>query len=191
MWRALAVGVLGLASAHTAAAQEAAPGRTVLLAGAGVSSADYSCNGCTIDAQTGFTALVAGTYALGRVLTGGLEGTLSHATGDDADLTLVGALVTGGVRSATRWPVWGSVGLGWLWYSGIGPNSNGPALTARAGLDIPLRSGFALSPYAGYLTMLGHDGPRTVVGPIALPTDPGVATRVASWQFGLALTLTP
>jgi hypothetical protein len=191
MRRAFALGVLVMGSVHGAAAQEVSPGRILLRAGAGLSSADYTCTGCTIDAETGFTALVAGTHALGRVLTVGLETTLSRATGDAADVTLVGALATAGARRATRLPVWGSVGLGWVWYSGIGPNSEGPALSARAGVDIPVGSSLAVSPYAGYLTMLGHDGPRTVVGPTSTPTDPGVATRVASLQFGLALTVTP
>ena len=191
MWRALAVSVLMFSSARLAAAQDALPGRVVLRSGAGVSSADYACTGCVIDAQTGFTALLAGTHALGRVLTVGLETSLSRATGDQADVTLVGALATAGAGSATRLPVWGSVGLGWLWYSGTGPNSNGAALSVRAGVDLPLRSGLAVTPFAGYLTMLGHDGPRTVVGPISTPTDPGVATRVASLQVGLALTVTP
>jgi hypothetical protein len=191
MWRVLAVGVLVLGSVDVTAAQEASPGRIVLRAGGGVSSADYTCAGCAIDAETGFTALLAGSHAVGRALTVGLETTLSRATGDQAEVTLVGALATAGARSATRLPIWGSVGLGWLWYSGTGPNSNGPALSARAGLDIPLRAGLAVSPYAGYLTMLGHDGPRHVVDPISAPGDPGVATRVASLQFGVALTLMP
>jgi hypothetical protein len=39
--------------------------------------------------------------------------------------------------------------------------------------------------------MIGHDGPHTVVGPITTPEDPGVPTRVASLQLGLALTLLP
>ena len=47
----------------------------------------------------------------------------------------------------------------------------------------------ALTPYAGYLTMAGKDGPRAVVGPIGTPGDPGVPTRVAALQLGLALTL--
>jgi hypothetical protein len=96
-----------------------------------------------------------------------------------------------GVRGGSRTPLWGTVGLGWLWYSGTGPNSNGPALSARARLDLPIGSGLALSPYAGYLTMLGHDGPRTLVGPIITPDDPGVLTRVASLQLGVAVTVTP
>jgi len=191
MLRVLAVGALALGGVHAVAAQEASPHHTVLRAGAGVAAADYTCAGCTIDALTGFTAFLAGTRAMGRVLTVGLETTLSHATEDQAEVTLLGALATAGARSTTRVPAWGSLGLGWVWYSGTGPNSNGVALSARAGIDIPLRPGFAVSPYAGYLTMLGHDGPRTVVEPIAVPGDPGVATRVASVQFGLAFTLTP
>jgi hypothetical protein len=39
--------------------------------------------------------------------------------------------------------------------------------------------------------MLAHDGPRTVVGPIITLDDPGVPTRVASLQLGVAVTVTP
>jgi hypothetical protein len=37
--------------------------------------------------------------------------------------------------------------------------------------------------------MWRKDGPRTVVGPISTVDDPGVPTRVASLQVGLAVTL--
>jgi hypothetical protein len=191
MWRELTLGVLVLGGVRTAGAQGAESARMAVRLGGGVSSADYSCTGCQVDAETGFTALLAGTRTLGRVVTAGIETTLSRATGDQAEVTLLGALGTLGARTGTRTRLWGSLGLGWLWYSGTGPNSNGPALSARAGVDLPVGPRLALSPYAGYLTMLGHDGPRTVVGPISTPNDPGVPTRVASLQFGIAITFTP
>jgi hypothetical protein len=37
--------------------------------------------------------------------------------------------------------------------------------------------------------MVGKDGPRTLVGSVSAPDDPGVPTRVAALQLGLALTL--
>jgi hypothetical protein len=76
-----------------------------------------------------------------------------------------------------------------VWHTGAGPNSNGPAVSARAGVDVPVGHAFALTPYGGYLIMAGKGGPRTLVGPIATVDDPGMPTRVASLQVGLALTL--
>ena len=100
-----------------------------------------------------------------------------------------------------RWGPWGHAGeherhcgarfgLGWLWYSGTGPSSNGPALTVRGGVDLPVGSRLALTPYAGYLTMLAHDGPRILTGIVATPDVPGVPTRVGGVQLGVAVTLT-
>lgn len=191
MWRKLTVGMLMLVGTGSVEAQGVVSPRTAFRLGVGVSSADYACTGCQVDAETGFTALLAATHPLGRALTAGVETALSRASGDQADVTLFGALATAGLRGGPRVPLWSTIGLGWLWYSGTGPNSNGPALSARAGVDVPIGSRLALTPYAGYLTMLAHDGPRTVVGPIATPGDPGVPTRVASLQLGVAVSLIP
>jgi hypothetical protein len=191
MWRDLALGVLVLSGARSVAAQGVESARPAVRLGAGVSSADYSCTGCQVDAETGFTALLAGTRPLGQSLTAGIETTLSRATGGQSEVTLLGALATVGARGGPRTPLWGTIGFGWLWYSGTGPNSNGPALSARTGVDLAIAPRVALSPYAGYLTMLGHDGPRTVVGPVSTPEDPGIPTRVASLQVGVALTFMP
>jgi hypothetical protein len=119
----------------------------------------------------------------------GFEASASRAEAQFTSARLVGALGTLGIRSGARIPVWATAGLGWVWYAGEGPNSNGPALSARAGVDVPVGHAFALSPYAGYLTMAGKDGPRTLVGPIGTVDGPSVPTRVASLQVGLALTL--
>jgi hypothetical protein len=189
MWRALTIGVLTLGGVPAAGAQQAAPNRLAVRMGAGLGSSEYHCTGCQVDGARGLTALVAGTRSLGHVLTVGLEASASRVSGQFTDTRLVGTLATLGVRASPRTPVWATAGLGWVWYAGTGPNSSGPALSARAGVDVPVGRAFALTPYAGYLTMTGKDGPRTVVGPIVTTDDPGIPTRVASVQVGLALTL--
>jgi hypothetical protein len=188
MWRMLAIGILALGGVQQAGAQEAAP-RLAVRVGAGLSSSEYHCSGCEIDGANGLTVLVAGTRSLAHALTVGFEASASRATAQFSGARLVGTLATLGVRSGARIPVWATAGLGWVWYTGEGPNSNGPALSARAGVDVPVAHAFALTPYAGYLSMAGKDGPRTLVGPISTADDPGVPTRVASLQVGLALTL--
>jgi hypothetical protein len=178
MWRIPAIGILALVGIQQAGAQEATSSRLALRVGAGLSSSEYHCAGCEVDGGRGLTAVVAGTRSLAHALTVGFE-----------DARLYGALATVGVRATARTPVWATAGLGWVWYSGEGPNSNGPALSARAGVDVPVGHALALTPYAGYLIMAGKDGPRTLVGPISTVGDPGVPTRVASLQVGLAVTL--
>jgi hypothetical protein len=189
MWRALTVGLLVLGGVPHVGAQQAAAPRLAVRLGAGVSSSDYSCTGCEIDGATGLTAFVAATRRLGRILTLGLEANASRATAQSMKATLLGTLATLGVRASARRPVWATAGLGWVWYTGAGPHSNGPALSARIGVDVPVAGAFAITPYAGYLTMVGKDGPRTLVGSVSTPDDPGVPTRVAALQLGLALTL--
>jgi len=191
MWRHTVVGMLALAGAGSAAAQDAGYGRTILRLGGGVGTADYTCAECRIDAETGFTGLLAATRRAGEALTVGAELTLSRTTGNNADATLLGALATGGARGGSRAPIWGTVGLGWLWYSGVGPNSSGAALSARAGIDLPIGPRLAISPYAGFLTMLGRDGPRVLTGPISDINDPGARTRLMSFQLGAAITFAP
>jgi hypothetical protein len=186
MWRMLAIGILALGGVHQAGAQEAAAPRLAMRVGAGLSSSEYHCAGCEVDGANGLTALVAGTRSLAHALTVGFEASASPAATRFTSGRLVGALATVGVRSGARIPVWATAGLGWVWYTGEGPNSNGPALSARAGVDVPVGHAFALTPYGGYLIMAGQDGPRTLVGPIGTADDPGVPTRVASLQIGLA-----
>ena len=190
MWRKITLGLLSLTAVH-AAAQEPASGRTIFRVGGGVGTSDYTCAGCQIDAQTGFSGLLAANRTIGGVLTAGVEGTLSHTTGNHADATLVGALATLGARGRSRAPLWGMAGLGWLWYSGVGPSSSGPAFSARAGMDLPVGPRLAVSPFAGFLTMVGHDGPRVLTGSTIDPNDPGVRTRLSSLQIGAVLTFTP
>jgi hypothetical protein len=189
MWRILSIGLLTLGGVHQAAAQQAATSRLALRVGAGLSDAEYHCAGCEVDGGRSLTVLVAGARSLAHSLTVGFEASASRSTAQFTSARLVGALATLGVRATARVPVWATAGLGWVWYTGEGPNSNGPALSARLGVDVPVGHAFALTPYAGYLTMAGKDGPRTVVGPITTVDDPGVPTRVASLQVGLAVTL--
>jgi hypothetical protein len=189
MWRTLTIGALALGGVPAAGAQQVAPTRLAVRVGGGLGSSEYHCTGCQVNGATGLNALVAGTRSLGHVLTVGLEASASRVSGRFTDARLVGALATIGARASARTPVWATAGLGWVWYTGTGPNSSGPALSARAGVDVPVGHAFALTPYAGYLTMIGKDGPRTVVGPVVMADDPGVPTRVASVQVGLALTL--
>lgn len=190
MSRVLTIGILALCTVQRAAgAQETAASRLALRAGAGLSSAEYHCPGCEVDGGNGLTVLVTGTRSLGHALTVGVEASASRVTARFTDARLYSALATLGVRAAARRPVWATAGVGWVWYSGAGPNSNGPALAARAGVDVPLGGTVALTPYAGYLVMAGKDGPRTLVGETSTVDDPGVPTRVASLQVGLAVTL--
>jgi hypothetical protein len=192
MRRTLLFGIALLIATARLQAQEIASHRPTFRLGGGLDWADYTCRGCVIDSQRGFNAFLAAARPLGPVLSLGLETALSHGNGNTADVTLFGALATAGARGGARLPVWGTVGLGWLWYSGTGPSSNGPGLSARAGVDIPIAPRFAVSPYAGYLTMLGHDGPEVVTCQLVCPSDaPIVGTRLSSLQFGVAATLRP
>lgn len=182
--------ILILLVAGTLNAHAQRPSRTTVRVGGAVGSFDFTCGGCDVDAQSGFAGFVAANMAVGRFLSAGLELAGSDAKVDgrargDDNARLVGALATAGVRGGSRIPAWGTLGLGWVWYNGIGPNSNGPALSLRVGVDFPIAGPLALSPYAGLLTMLGHDGPRIVTG-----TDFNDSpTRLRSLEGGLALTL--
>jgi hypothetical protein len=191
MRRTLLFGIALLVATVGLQAQEIESYRPVFRLGGGVDWADYTCGGCVIDAQRGFSAFLTAARPVGPVMMVGLEAALSHGDGNTADLTLVGALATAGARGGARLPVWGTVGLGWIWYSGTGPSSSGPGLSTRAGIDIPIAPRFAVSPYAGYLTMLGHDGPEVINCVICSIDEPAVATRLSSLQFGVAATLRP
>lgn len=155
--------------------------------GLGLTSTDYTCTACQINAEKGITAFVAAMYPLRRRVSAGLEATYSDASSASLDARLLSALATAGAQGSPGMPVWGTLGHGWMFWSGPGPNANGPALSLRGGVDLSLGGRVALSPYAGYLTMLGHDGPRHVQG---FGTSPdGVRTRLSSVQLGVAATL--
>jgi hypothetical protein len=198
MRRTLLFGIALLVATVGLQAQEIESYRPVFRLGGGVDWADYTCGGCVIDSKRGFSAFLAAGLPVSRVVTLGLEAALSHGNGNTSapgvrpDLTLVGALATVGARGGAKLPVWGTVGLGWIWYSGPGPSSSGPGLSTRAGVDIPITPRFALSPYAGYLTMLGHEGPDAVICRDICTTEaPIAATRLSSLQLGVAATLRP
>jgi hypothetical protein len=162
--------------------------RTAVRLGVGPGSADYTCSECHIDAVRGASAFLAAGRSFGRLLTVGLEASVADASSGNADpARFLGALATAGVHGSPRLPVWGSLGLGWAFWSGPGPNANGPALSARAGVDLPLAARVALTPYVGYVTMLGHHGPQHVPDFSSLPE--GVPTRLSSLQLGVAATL--
>lgn len=74
-----------------------------------------------------------------------------------------------------------------MWYSGVGPRFNGAALSLRTGVDLRIGSLEFVSPYAGYMTMVGHDGPELVVN--SSQSSPGEIeqTRPSSFQLGIAL----
>ena len=74
-----------------------------------------------------------------------------------------------------------------MWYSGVGPRFNGAALSLRTGVDLRIGSLGFVSPYAGYMTMVGHDGPELVVN--SSQSSPGEIeqTRPSSFQLGIAL----
>jgi hypothetical protein len=79
MWRELAVGIALVTGLRVIGAQLPPTDRDAVRLGAGVSSSDYSCTGCQVDAETGFTALLAGTRSLTKALTVGLEANLSRS----------------------------------------------------------------------------------------------------------------
>jgi hypothetical protein len=139
--------------------------QAILRIGGGLTRLDFTCRACEIDAQSGFLAFISASRPIGSGLTAGLEGTFADASFDGSgpdqpDVKLFGPMATVGLRRGARLPVWATVGFGWLWYSGVGPNSNGPAASLRAGVDAKLGSLGLLTPFAGYTTMLGHDGPE-------------------------------
>jgi hypothetical protein len=191
MKRAPAVGLLFLLGA---AGVDPLTAQTTVRIGGGSGSVDFTCGTCEIDAESGFGLFAAAARPVGRLLSVGFEGTGSDVKlegrprGDD-EVRLVAALATAGVTAGTRTPLWATLGLGWIWYSGVGGSSSGPALSLRAGLDIQVAGPLALSPYAGVLTMIGHDGPHHVTDFIQDPD--GDPTRVRSLQLGLAATIRP
>jgi len=172
-------------------AQTPEPTGTVLRIGVGGTKMDFTCGDCQIEAQTGFSGFIAAARPIGRGFTAGLEATFANAafdTGEDDDHAwLWGAMGAAGLRGGPGLPVWGTLGLGWVLYSGIGPNSSGPALSLRAGGDVGIGSLGFVSPYAGYVTMLSHDGPE-VAGPSEVFPPQFARSRVSSFQLGIAWT---
>jgi hypothetical protein len=188
MRRHFTLGLLLLMSAGDLGAQAPASARTAVRVGVGLGSTDYTCNECQIDAVSGVAAFAAVGRAFGSLLTAGLEAAVADAGSGNADpARLLGVLATAGARGSSRMPLWGTLGLGRAFWSGPGPNSDGPALSVRAGVDLPVGGRVALSPYAGYVTMLAHDGPQHVRDPVGSPES--VPTRLSSLQLGVAATL--
>ena len=189
MRRHFALGLVTLVIGGELSAQAPLSRGITLRGGLGIGSTDHACTGCVINAETGVSAFLAASHPLRGLLTAGLEAIISDASGDraNANIKVLGALATVGVRGGPRLPVWGTLGLGWAFWCGPGPNADGPALSVRTGLDLPVSGRIVLSPYAGYLTMLGHDGPHHI-SPPDLPRE-GVPTRVSSLQLGIAATL--
>lgn len=97
--------------------------------------------------------------------------------------------------------MWRKITLGLLALTAVHAAAQEPAsgrtifrvggFSARAGVDLPVGPRLAVSPFAGFLTMVGHDGPRVVTGLVVDPNDPGVRTRLSSLQIGAVLTFTP
>jgi hypothetical protein len=165
---------------------------TILRVGGGLTRMDFTCADCAIDAQSGGAAFVSLSRPIGSGVTVGLEGTFATAsfdgpTNDLPNAKLFGPMATAGLRHGVRVPAWATLGFGWLWYSGVGPNSSGLASSLRAGLDLPIGGRALLSPYAGLVTMVGHDGPEVVTGDF--PTERIEPTRLSSFQLGLAVGL--
>ncbi len=185
--------LLSLLAGSTLSAQTSEPPGTVLRIGVGATRLDFTCGDCQIDAQTGISGFIAASRPIGRGFTAGLEATLANAAfnvglSSEDHAWLWGAMAAAGLRGRPGLPVWGTLGLGWMWYSGIGPSSSGPALSLRAGGDLGVGALGFVSPYAGYVAMLGHDGPEvaTRFDPSAPPQF--VRSRVSSFQLGIAWT---
>jgi hypothetical protein len=134
-----------------------------LRLGFGGNKMDFTCSECGIDAQTGISAFAAVSAPIGGSLTAGLDVTFADAGFEtngavEKHAKLLAPMATAGLRGGLRLPIWGTLGLGWMWYSGVGPRFNGAALSLRAGVDLRIGSLEFVSPYAGYMTMVGHDG---------------------------------
>jgi hypothetical protein len=153
MWRKITLGLLALTAVH-AAAQEPASGRTIFRVGGGVGTSDYACAGCQIDAQTGFSGLLAAYRTIGGVLTTGVEATLSHTTGKqcrrDAGLRAGDAWRSRQVARAAVGHGRARVALvfgGW-------PQLERPGLLRARGCGSPGRTTPGREPFCG----LSHDG---------------------------------
>ena len=189
-----ALGLLMFLAAGALPAQTLEPTGTVLRLGFGGNKMDFTCSECGIDAQTGISAFAAVSRPISGRLTAGIEVTFADAGfetngPEERHAKLLAPMATAGLAGGSRLPIWGTLGFGWMWYSGIGPRSNGPALSLRAGSDLRIGSLGFVSPYAGYVTMVGHDGPEVAVN--ADPTAPPTQierTRLGSFQLGVALT---
>jgi hypothetical protein len=152
---------------------------------------DFTCGECGVDGQSGIAGVISVSRPIGASLTLGMEGTFAAAsfdgpTQDLPDAKLFGPMATLGLRRGARVPVWATLGLGWLWYSGIGPNSNGPGASLRVGADLPMGGLGALTPYGGYVSMLAHDGPEILTG--RLPSSPVARTRLTSFELGVGVS---
>lgn len=188
-----ALGLLLLLAAGTLSGQTPEPTGTILRLGFGGNKMDFTCSECEIDAETGISAFAAVSRSLGGSLTAGLEVTFADAgfetTGpvEERHAKLLAPMATAGLRGSSRLPLWGTLGFGWMWYSGIGPSSNGPALSLRAGYDLGIGSLGFVTPYAGYVTMVGHDGPEAGVNVDPSMPPQFARTRLSSFQLGISL----
>ena len=184
---------LGLLMVLAGALSAQTPDALTLRLGFGGNKMDFTCSECGIDAENGITAFVAVSAPIGGRFTAGVETTFSDAgfesNGQEhKHARLLAPMATAGLRASSQLPIWGTLGLGWMWYSGIGPGFNGAALSLRAGTDLKLGGLWFVSPYAGYMTMVGHDGPE-----LGVTTDPSqpfhvVQSRPSSFQLGVALS---
>lgn len=188
-----ALGLLLLLAAGALPAQTPEPTGTILRLGVGGNKMDFTCSECGVDARNGISAFAAVSTPIGDRFTAGLDVTFADAGfgtygPEERHAKLLAPVATAGLRAGTRRQIWGTLGFGWMWYSGIGPKSNGPALSLRAGYDLAIGSLGFVTPYAGYMSMVGHDGPE-----IAVNTDPTTLpfqterTRLGSFQLGVAL----
>ena len=189
-----ALGLLLLLAAGALPAQTPEPTGTTLRLGFGGNKMDFTCSDCGIDAETGISAFAAVSAPIGGRFTAGLDVTFADAgfpTNGAAEghAKLLAPMATAGLRGGSRLPLWGTLGFGWMWYSGIGPSSNGPALSLRAGYDLGIGSLGSVTPYAGDVTMVGHDGPE--VGVNVDPSRPLQIERTRPGSFQLGISLTP
>ncbi len=193
MRRVLAPALLMILAGSRLSAQTSEPAGTVLRIGVGATKMDFTCGDCQIDAETGLSGFIAASRPIGSSFTAGLEATFANAAFDvgsagEDHAWLWGAMAAAGLRGGAGLPVWGTLGLGWVWYSGIGPSSSGPALSLRAGGDVGVGALGFVSPYAGYVTMLGHDGPEVGTRSDTTELPQFVRSRVSSFQLGIAWT---
>jgi hypothetical protein len=191
---ATALGLVLLLAAGALPAQTPEPTGTVLRLGFGVTKMDFTCSECEVDAETGITAFAAVSTPIGDRFTAGLDVTFADAgfgtyATEERHAKLLAPVATAGLQAGTRRQIWGTLGFGWMWYSGIGPKSNGPALSLRAGYDLAIGSLGFVTPYVGYMSMVGHDGPEIAVqADTTTPPFQIERTRLGSFQLGVALT---
>jgi hypothetical protein len=187
-----ALGLLMLLAAGPLPAQTPEPTGTILRLGFGGNKMDLTCSECGIDAKNGISAFAAVSAPVGGSFTAGLEMTFSDAefpsNVEEKHAKLLAPMATVGLRGGSRLPIWGTLGAGWMWYTGIGPSFSGAAFSLRAGTDFRIGSFGFVSPYAGYMTMFGHDGPEFAVQADSTSPFRVEPTRPSSFQLGVALT---